>query len=184
MKKKLFVLSLILLLNCSTLVNATTYTSVDEGLHGGTYGSNTYHSTANKVEEISVSAPFFEVHGWAWLGVELELDSSESVSMSASLSLTGYMNGGLLRIWFRCIDTEDYYDIEWENCVYDKTTAYTWTDDTLTLDLNNFPETTSSGTWIFLVHYEFYGSWGQKLQLTSADTGRSVLEIASITITY
>ncbi len=184
-KKYVLVLSLILMLSCATLVNGTTYTTMDDGHHGGGWGTSTYHSTSTKVCEVSVHSIIIVTQGWAWLGVELELESTESISMDASLELTGYMTGGELRIFFRCINAETF-QIQWGEEVFDQDTTYAWDEENIDddLNLNNFPRSTPSGTWLFVVHFEYDGWLFSYLQKASGNSGRAILEVASITITY
>jgi len=193
-KAVLLVLSLLVLMSCSTLVDATTYYSIDEGAHGGMYGSSTSHSTSEKEARISANAITTWVEGWAWLAVEVTLSSSEEVSMDSVADLTAYLETGFfgsteLRVCFRCIDP-DTYAIEWTEEVWDYSMSgidsYSWNDDRISDDftLNNFPVSTPEGTWLFVVHYEFDGHSGALLQKSSSDSSKSILEVSSITVSY
>ncbi|MBD3160327.1 MAG: hypothetical protein GF309_16225 [Candidatus Lokiarchaeota archaeon] len=193
-KAILLALSILIILSSSTLVDATKYYTMDDGHHGGTYGSSTSHSVQQEEARVYADAPFGPVEGWAWLAVEVTLSSSERVDMDAEAYLTAYLNtwgsgSAEIHVYFRCIDPDDF-SIEWGSEVWDHDEASggdePWDDEKISDDFTDgdFPMSTPSGTWLFVVHFEFDGSWGARLQRSSSDTGKAILEVDTITVSY
>ncbi|MBD3405634.1 MAG: hypothetical protein GF411_05830 [Candidatus Lokiarchaeota archaeon] len=185
-----------LILTVPLFANAATTTfepGYDNGRSGNGMGGDADDYPDDGECRLYMNAVTFPSEAWAWIGSELTFSSTKSVYMDADLTLTGYIGTGLfgdgqLKVYLECVRKSDL-SLVWSVRVWEwhesNGGTETWVNQDLSsLQLSDFPKSTSAGTYYFIVKFVFWGSYGGLFQYSSSSSSQGILYVDEISVTY